>query len=201
MTDSQLVKKDSACNVKIGLLTFLLNAAHSFLRILIGCELAQKFLTIYAVRRFITAFTNSRHLSLSWASSIHSMSSLPTSWRYILILSSHLRLGLPSGLFLSGFPTKTLYSPYTCYMPHPHRLDENPFILVPSCTHYVQWIEKFAMGLSERKHLCQEPFINGLFWRILSSNWKLHWQKKWWIVKESTAGKVVRIILDFRDWE
>ena len=36
-------------------------------------------------------------------------SQVPTSWRYVLILSSHLRLGLPSGLFPSSFPTKTLY--------------------------------------------------------------------------------------------
>ena len=35
----------------------------------------------------------------------------PTSWRSILILSTYLRLGLPSGLFPSGFPTKTLYAP------------------------------------------------------------------------------------------
>jgi hypothetical protein len=35
----------------------------------------------------------------------------PTSWRFILILSSHLRQGLPSGLFPSGFRTKILYAP------------------------------------------------------------------------------------------
>ena len=38
---------------------------------------------------------------------------IPTSnlWRSILIISTHLRLGFPSGLFPSGFPTKTLYAP------------------------------------------------------------------------------------------
>jgi len=35
----------------------------------------------------------------------------PTSWRSIFKLFSHLCLGLPSGLFPSGFPTKTLYTP------------------------------------------------------------------------------------------
>ena len=31
--------------------------------------------------------------------------------RFILIISCHVRLGLTSGLFPSGFPTKTLYTP------------------------------------------------------------------------------------------
>ena len=50
-------------------------------------------------------------MSLSWASSIQSIPPHPTSWRSILILSSHLRLGLPSGFFPSGFLTITLYTP------------------------------------------------------------------------------------------
>ena len=37
-------------------------------------------------------------------------------WRSILILCYHLRLGLPSGLFLTGFPTKSLYAPVLSYM-------------------------------------------------------------------------------------
>ena len=49
-----------------------------------------------------------RHLSLSWASSIQSVPPHPTSWRSILI-SSPLHHVLPSGLFPSGFTTKTLY--------------------------------------------------------------------------------------------
>ena len=49
-----------------------------------------------------------RYLSLSSASSIQPIHPHPTSWRSILILSSHPRLGLPCGLFPSGFPTKTL---------------------------------------------------------------------------------------------
>jgi uncharacterized protein YggT (Ycf19 family) len=35
----------------------------------------------------------------------------PTSRRSILILSSHLRLGLPNGLLPSGRPTKILHTP------------------------------------------------------------------------------------------
>jgi len=76
-----------------------------------GSQLVKKFSTFFGTRRFITAFTSSRHLSISWASSIQYIPPHPTSRRYILILSSLIHLGLPSGLFPSGFPTKTLYAP------------------------------------------------------------------------------------------
>ena len=80
---------------------------------LTGLQLVKKFSAFHGTRRFITALTSVRHLSLSWASPIQSMYPHPTSWRSVLILSTHLRLGLPSGLFPSGFPTKTLYTPFS----------------------------------------------------------------------------------------
>jgi len=90
---------------------------------LTGSQLIKKFPAFYGTRRFITAFTSARHLSVSWASSIQSIPPNPTSWRSILMLSSHLCLGLPSGLLHSRFPTKkTLYAsplPHTHYTLHP----------------------------------------------------------------------------------
>ena len=71
---------------------------------LTGSQLVEKFPPFYGTRRFITAFTSARHLSLSWASSIHSKPPHPTSWWYILILFSHLLSDLPSGLFFLRSP-------------------------------------------------------------------------------------------------
>jgi len=78
---------------------------------LTGLQLLKKSPAIHGTRRLITALTSVRHLSLYWNSPIHSIYPHPTSWRSILILSTHLSLGLPSGLLPSGFPTKTLYTP------------------------------------------------------------------------------------------
>jgi len=87
--------------------TFLLTPrCRVLLEQLTGLQLVKKFLEFHGTRRFITALTSVRHLSLSWASPIQPIYPHPISCRSILILSSHLRLGLPSGLFPSGFPSK-----------------------------------------------------------------------------------------------
>ena len=51
---------------------------------------------------------------------------LPTFWRFILILSCNIRLGLPSGLCFSSFPTKFLYAPIS-----------SPFVLHAQPTSFV----------------------------------------------------------------
>jgi hypothetical protein len=74
-------------------------------------QLVKKFPAFHGTRRFITALTSVRHLSISWASTIQSIYPPHTSWTPILILSTHLRLGLPIGLLPSGFTSKTLHTP------------------------------------------------------------------------------------------
>ena len=64
---------------------------------LTGSAASQEIPRIFGTRWFLTVLTSARHLSISWANSIQSPQPLPTSWRFILILSSHLRLGLPNG--------------------------------------------------------------------------------------------------------
>ena len=87
--------------------TYLLSPWSWFLlEKLAGSQLVKKLPVFHGTRRFITAFKSARHLSLPWARSIQSMPPHPTSWRSILILFSHLRLGLRSCLLPSGFPTR-----------------------------------------------------------------------------------------------
>ena len=93
------------------ILTYLLTpCSRVLLEKITGFQL-KKFLAFYGTWRFMTTVTSARHLSLFWASLIQSTPPYPISQKSILILSSHLSLGLPSYLFPSGFPTKTCIHP------------------------------------------------------------------------------------------
>ena len=111
---------ETSCSTTFRQETYLLTPWCRFLlEKLTGLQLVKKFPAFHGTWRFITTLTSICHLSLSWASPIQSIYPHPTSWRSILILSTHLRLGLPSGLFPSGFPTKNLYNPLSSlYAPH-----------------------------------------------------------------------------------
>ena len=52
---------------------------------LTGLQLVKKFPAFHGTRRFITALTSVRHLSLSWASPIQSIYPHHTSWKSVLI--------------------------------------------------------------------------------------------------------------------
>ena len=135
---------------------------------LTGLQLVKKFPAFQGTPRFITALTSVRHLSLSWSSPIQSIYPHPTSWRSILILSTHLRLGLPSGLFPSGFPTKTLYTPLsspiraTCpaHLIHPHDIGRGLQIEIKASTWFY----------------CKKMPGNRLSWRILELEPKGTWR-------------------------
>ena len=100
-------------------------------------QLVKKSPAFMEPRKSLTVPTSVRRLSLSWANSIQSPWPPPTSWKSILILSSHLCLGLPSGLFPSGFPTNTrahvYHSPYV-----PHALPISFVSILPPAQYWVR---------------------------------------------------------------
>ena len=103
-------------------------------------ELASWYLILYVLRTINIYITYSMQQSPSWEANRFAASQeipcilwnskvhynihkcpppcpYPKPTRSIFILFSHLHLGLPRGLFPSGFPTKTLYT----YLPYPIR--------------------------------------------------------------------------------
>ena len=120
------------------LLTYLLTPwCRVFLEKLTGIQLVKKFPAFHGTRRFITALTRVRHLSLSWASPIQSISPHPTSWRSILILSTHLRLGLPSDSF-SPVSTPRPYTPPSSHPYAPHAQPISSFAILSPTQYWVR---------------------------------------------------------------
>ena len=92
---------------------------------LTGFQLVKIFPAFYGTRRFITAFTSARHLSLSWASSIQSIP--PT--------SHFLKIHLTSELHSSG---------NSCpFAPLPHN-----FISMPSVLEHLEAVLKVRVKCS-----------------------------------------------------
>ena len=105
------------------LLTYLVTPwCRVLLEKLTGLQLVKKFPAFHGTRRFITALTNVRHLSLTWASPDQSIYPHPTSWSSILILTTHLRLGLPR----VSFPPVSPPTPYTPPSPQPYAPHAQP---------------------------------------------------------------------------
>ena len=141
MTTAQDGGKVVSPKHRLPLLTYLLTPwCRVLLEKLTDLQLVKKFPAFYGTRKFITALTSIRHLSLFCASPIQSTYPHPTSWRPILILSTHLRLGVPSGLFPSGFPTKTLYAP----SPHPYAPHAQPISFFSILSPAQYWVRTTA---------------------------------------------------------
>jgi hypothetical protein len=81
----------------------------------------------HVIASFITVLTKTRHRTLSWASRIQFSPLITLSLRSILMLSSHLRLGLPFASSNQN-PVNTFLIPQACHMfrpPHPPWFDHS----------------------------------------------------------------------------
>jgi hypothetical protein len=125
-------------------------------------QLAKKFPAFYGTRKFIPTVTSARYKSLSGGSSIQSTPSNLTSWRIILILPSHLRLGLTSGSFLQVSPPK----PFIC-------LSSPPFVLIAPPNEKKTLLLNIAGDGTYSNHMCFNGLSFGLFRKPMKINWNL----------------------------
>ena len=121
---------------------------------------------------------------LGQPSPIQSIYPHPTSWRSILILSTQLRLGLPSGLLPSGFPSKTLYTPLSS----PIRATCPAHLIVLDFITRTILGEKYKSFSSSLCNLLHSPVTSSLlgpniFWTTIFSN--AHLANKFCELKET----------------
>ena len=129
-------------------------------------QLVKKFPTFYGTQRFITTFTSSCHLSLSWASSIQSMTFHFLKIQINIFLPS--TPGSPKWFLSLRFPHQNpVCAPpllHTSYMPHPsHFLDFiTPTILGEQyrslssllCSHLLSLVTSSILGQKLRVCVC-----------------------------------------------
>jgi hypothetical protein len=88
------------------------------------------------------------------------------------MLSSHLRLGLPSGLLPSGLPTKMLYAPLTS----PMRATCPAHLILLALT-YLQILHKIALYLKKYKHGIDTEYWGNV--QQISGTYNLYQLKIW----------------------
>jgi len=121
-------------NYRTNLLTYLLTPwCRVLLEKLTGLQPVKKFPAFHGTRKFITALTSVRHLSLSWASPIQSTYPQPTSWRSILILSTHLSP-------VVSLPPVSPPRPYTLPSPNPYAPHAQPISFFSSLSPAQYWV-------------------------------------------------------------
>ena len=109
------------CYIRTGLLPVILLLPWSriLLENLLDFQLVKKFPVFDGMQIFFTVLIATCHLLLFSATLTHSTSCQPIYLRSVLILSSHLRLNIPTGFFNLGFLIRNLYAYLLCrHVPH-----------------------------------------------------------------------------------
>ena len=158
------------------LLTYLLTPWCRVLKKLTGLQLFKKFPAFHRTRMFITALTSVRQVSLSWASRIQSIYPHPTFWRSILILSTHLRLGLPWS--------------HSLRFPHQDPIHAQPISTISDIINYIlNWFYHCTIGCS----IILTFIVNDMGSHRVHLVYVLHWPNDGCLTAETCSPDVIDI--------